>query len=150
MSKIKNKRSAGARFSTVAGIAALIAMVCCIITSNQQGDFSYYIVILLGAGALLDFAVNLIPSAWLFPLLSTAATGAGFMVLLVGRLNKIGLILNNVVEESIPMLFIVAAVCVVFAMFLNSITAFVGVRKQVEVKAEPVEEPAPAEEAKAE
>jgi hypothetical protein len=63
-------------------------------------------------------------------------------------LNKIGLILNNVVEEAIPTLFLVAAGCVLFAMFLNCLTAFVGVRKQVEVK--PVQVAATSEEQKAE
>jgi hypothetical protein len=142
------KKTAGTVFSAIAGFAALVAMVCCIITSYQQGDFDYYMVILLAAGALIDFAVILIPSAWLFPMLGAAATGAGFMILLVGRLNKIGLILNNVVEEAIPTLFLVAAGCVLFAMFLNCLTAFVGVRKQVEVK--PVQVAATSEEQKAE
>jgi hypothetical protein len=139
MSKANKKytKSAGTYFSLVAGVAALIALICSIITGNQQGDLSYYTIALIAAGAVLDLAVYIIPSKFLFPLLSTAATGAGFMVLLVGRLDKIGLILNNVVEEAIPTLFLVAAGCVLFAMFLNCLTAFVGVRKKVQAAAEP-------------
>lgn len=134
MSKIKDflaKKSIGFYFVVAAIVCFLLSMICTIATGVEENDLTAGIVILFIV-AILAAAVALYKDFFGIELLaSCVCAGAGYMMILVPRLNMIGLILNGVVENEISSALIAAAVFLVLGMICNSICGFLGAEKKV-------------------
>ena len=133
-----SKKSLGFYFVVAAILFLLLSMIFAISTGSQEGDLTagivvLYIIAILAAGVAIYrdfFGIEL--------LVSCVCAGAGYMMLLVPRLNMIGLILNGVVENEISSALIASLVFLVLAMICNSVCGFIGAEKKVkdDVKAE--------------
>ncbi len=135
MDKIKeflSKKSLGFYFVVAAILFLLLSMICAIVTGAQESDLTagiviMYIIAILAAGVAIYkdfFGIELLASC--------VFAGAGYMMLLVPRLNMIGLILNGVVEQEISSGLIAALVFLVLAMICNIVCGFIGAEKKEE------------------
>lgn len=124
------QKNIGSYLSAVAAVCTLLTLIFCIVTGTAQGDLSAGIVVLLIFGIFVEGVTFVKDFFGIGTILGSVFTGAGIMVLVVARLNKIGLILNGVVEEAIPAAFIAAVVFALLAIVLNCVVGFIGTQKQ--------------------
>lgn len=122
---IGNKKT-GSYLSVAAAALVLIAMIFAIATGATMKDLSAGTVLLMIVAIIAGVACWFKDLYGVGNLVSSVCAAAGIMILLVGRLNKIGLILNGVVEEAIPAAFIIAVVLVILSMVLNCVAGFIG------------------------
>lgn len=133
MSNFMAKKGVGFYFTALAAVCILLAMIFTIVTGSDQGD--------LNAGMIVLYIVGILAAAFTMYkdffgiglLVSCVCAGAGFMMILVPRLNMIGLILNNVVEQQISTALILAAVFTLVAILFNCISGFTGVEKKAKI-----------------
>lgn len=124
-----SKKKIGFYITFAAAVLTIIAMICTLVAADKDdlgGIAVLFIVAILGSAVTMYkdfFGIGL--------LVSCVCAGAGFMLALVPQLNMIGLILNNVVEQSIPSSLIAAAVFTVLAMICNCVSGFMGVDKKI-------------------
>lgn len=124
------KKKIGFYFTAAAALFILLAMICVIVTGSEQNDLTAGMVIMFIIG-IAAAGVTMYKDFFGIGLLaSCVCTGVGLMMLVVPRLNMIGLILNNVVEQQIPAAFIAAIVFTVLAMVCNCVSGFTGVEKK--------------------
>lgn len=127
-----NNKKTGSYLSIAAAALIVIAMICAIATGATMKDLSAGTVILMVLAIIAGAASGFKDLYGAGNLVSSVCAGAGIMILLVGRLNKIGLILSGVVEEKIPAAFIIAVVLVILSMILNSVAGFMGTGDKAE------------------
>lgn len=123
------KKGIGFYLAAAAVVCMLVSMICLISTGASDGDLTGGMVLLMVIG-ILGGLVTLWKDFWGIGLVvCVVCSGAGVMMLVVSRLNMIGLILNNVVEETIAGGFIAAIVFLVLGMILCTVAGFLGVEK---------------------
>ncbi len=126
---MKNK-SIGFYLTAGAVLCTLLALILGIVTGVEYKDLSALTVVLLIAGLLAEAFTMFRDYFGISTIIGTVCTGAGIMILVVGRLNKIGLILNGVVEEGIPAAFTAAVIFALIAMILDCAVGFIGTKKR--------------------
>ena len=123
------KKGVGFYLTAAAVVCMLVSMICLIATGVSDKDLTAGMVVLMVIG-ILGGLVTLVKDFFGIGLvICSVCSGAGVMMLVVSRLNMIGLILNNVVEETIAGGFIAAIVFLVLGMILCSAAGFTGVEK---------------------
>lgn len=126
------QKNIGFYLTAAAAVLTLLALVFAIVTGTAQKDLSAWTVVLLVI-ALVAEGVTLYKDFFAVGTIAASVCSlAGILILVVFRLNKIGLILNGVVDESIPVSFVLAVACVLIAVVCNCIVGFTGTEKRAE------------------
>ena len=127
-----SKKGIGFYLTAAAIVFTLLALIFVAVTGSDKGDLSAGMIVLFIL-AMLFLASALIKDFYGAGLLGgCVCAAAGLMMLVVGRLNMLGLIFNGVVEEEIPAAFIAAVVFTLLAILCNCVSGFLGVEKKAE------------------
>lgn len=130
------KKGIGFYVGILAVIFALLCMIFCCVTGSDRNDLTGGIVALLVLGLIFDIVALFVDFHSVPILVGAVLTGCGFITLVDGRLNNMGLILNGVIEDTIPGIFIAAIVMGVLAMIACCVVAFMGTEKKEKASAE--------------
>lgn len=135
---LKNK-GIGAYISAGAAVLALIALICLIVTGVDSiwNDLSAASVVLFVVGIIAAVFTFLIEGSdfvkkyyGIGSLVSSVCLGAGIMIMIVARMQMLGLIFNGVIETPVPAALFVALAFTVLAIIANCVVGFLGTTKQ--------------------
>lgn len=135
---LKNK-GIGAYISLGAAVLAIIAMICLIATGVDKvwDDLSAVSVVLFVVAVIASTFTFLVEGSdfmknyyGIGSLVSSVCLGAGIMIMIVERMQMLGLIFNGVVEVPVPAVLFVSLVFTVLAIAANCVVGFMGTTKK--------------------
>jgi membrane-bound ClpP family serine protease len=117
----------------------LISFIFLLVTGKAQGDLSGKILALVILGIIVELVSLFFDFFSIAALAGTILFICGVMLLVAGRLEMIGLILNGVVTEKISAAFVLMWITGLIGVILNCAVAFIGTEKKA--PAEKIEQP---------